>query len=393
MLSSSDNSALAVIREYLEEIAYGYVNYRLVPDQDNHPFPPFDELQAKLKVQFPIYRLIFSLFRQGHVCDEAILREALPKPVFDALEATGLIEVNRQKEWRTPGVLLLSIEGLYIVVSIPSSYPTCQNLRQPIYFGPDSIQLIHALPAQLEGARVLDVCSGSGIQGLICAARGASYVLCLERAPEAVAAARFNAALNGLADTVEVRESDLLESVAREEVFDFFVSTPPCTAAPRQLDSFIGTFGGSDGTSIVAQMFRALRPHMSSKAKGIMYCTGIGSQCSIYLNRFVLNAIAGQDGFFIRGFVQNKVRIERYKEALKNYLREISPRLSASERTSIVEDWLRNLSNGNEVTHFYDEVLRFWVGRGEAGLVDLPAYNPLLTDPLVEKLDLIKVAV
>jgi len=68
--------------------------------------------------------------------------------------------------------------------------------------------------------RVLDLGCGSGILGIAAAKLGATQVLALDIDPNAVRAARENAAANGAAPTVEVREGTL----DGDEVFDLIVA-------------------------------------------------------------------------------------------------------------------------------------------------------------------------
>jgi len=60
-----------------------------------------------------------------------------------------------------------------------------------------------------KGMQVLDVGTGSGILALAAAKLGAAKVVALDVDPVAVAAARKNVALNGLADRVEVRQGSV----------------------------------------------------------------------------------------------------------------------------------------------------------------------------------------
>jgi len=55
----------------------------------------------------------------------------------------------------------------------------------------------------MSGARVLDVGCGSGILGLVALALGAGEVTAVDQKPEAVAATRRNAAINGWADRLQ----------------------------------------------------------------------------------------------------------------------------------------------------------------------------------------------
>src|SRR5438445_12580899 len=63
-----------------------------------------------------------------------------------------------------------------------------------------------------EGERVLDMGTGSGVNAVLAANRGAE-VLAVDTNPRAVDAARANAALNGVGDRVAVRHSDAFASV------------------------------------------------------------------------------------------------------------------------------------------------------------------------------------
>jgi ribosomal protein L11 methyltransferase len=70
---------------------------------------------------------------------------------------------------------------------------------------------LRALDACVKGGEdVIDVGTGSGILAIGAVKLGARSVLALDLDPVAVASAKANAELNGLADRIDVRESDLL---------------------------------------------------------------------------------------------------------------------------------------------------------------------------------------
>jgi release factor glutamine methyltransferase len=75
-----------------------------------------------------------------------------------------------------------------------------------------------------QGERVLDVGTGSGVNAILAATRGAE-VVAVDLNPHAVAAAEDNAERNGVADRISIRRSDLFAEV--EGRFDLIVFDPP----------------------------------------------------------------------------------------------------------------------------------------------------------------------
>ncbi len=72
------------------------------------------------------------------------------------------------------------------------------------------------------GGRLVDVGTGSGILAIAAARLGAEKITAVDIDPDAVRVARENAALNGLADRINVRQGDLIEGL--DETFDFAVA-------------------------------------------------------------------------------------------------------------------------------------------------------------------------
>lgn len=72
--------------------------------------------------------------------------------------------------------------------------------------------------------RVLDMGTGSGVNAIAAATRSAD-VVAVDVNPVAVASARQNAELNGLAERIEARQSDVFDSVSGR--FDLIIFDPP----------------------------------------------------------------------------------------------------------------------------------------------------------------------
>jgi len=388
MLNSQDQQALTTIREFLDDLAYAYKNYRVIPGHDTLIFPDFAYLQNLLKNFNPVYRLIFTLFRQGHAAEEWVLREVFPAQVVDAMTSTGLLVKNERGYWHTPGLAIIPIEGLYLAVSLPPHYPTAPTTKQPVYLGAESIWLTHAIPPRLNNCRVLDVCAGSGIQGLICAARGAAKVVGLEKSEFAVSVARFNAGLNGFQNIVEVRQSDLFSALGAEERFDFVISNPPFMPVMEDVDYPICGTGGSDGTRILRGIYKDLAKFLADDGKGVMFCHALGGQYAITFNNEVLQRFATEEGLAVSAYVTDKSPIRDYMDRfLEGNLKNTCPEIPAELRKQKIETWRQELSERNvPAEYLYDQIIRFSKNSAAPGLRTIPVYDPRLTDPLYKRI-------
>jgi release factor glutamine methyltransferase len=77
------------------------------------------------------------------------------------------------------------------------------------------------------GEIVLDVCTGSGVIAIFAALKGAAKVVALDISPEAVKNAEHNVRLHDLGNTVEVRQSDMFDSLTHGDQFDVITANLP----------------------------------------------------------------------------------------------------------------------------------------------------------------------
>ena len=110
--------------------------------------------------------------------------------------------------------------------------------------------------------RVLDMGTGSGVNGIVAASRSRE-VLAVDVNPAAVACAMDNAERNGVADRVEVRESDLFQNASGR--FDLIIFDPPYRWF-RPHDMFErGTADESYRT--LTAFFAQVNDHLSAEAR------------------------------------------------------------------------------------------------------------------------------
>jgi len=119
---------------------------------------------------------------------------------------------------------------------------------------------------------ILDLCTGSGVIAVSLAKEfPAAQVVATEVSAAAAAIARKNAARNGVADRVEVREGDLFAPV-RGERFELIASNPPYIAsavvptlsAEVRREPVIALDGGHDGLAFYDRICAEAREHLTA---------------------------------------------------------------------------------------------------------------------------------
>ena len=118
-------------------------------------------------------------------------------------------------------------------------------------------------------ARVIDLCTGSGNLSIAIAARAAGAdVHAADLSPEAVALARRNAALIGVADRVSFEVGDLFDALRRDRLagtVDVVICNPPyissakVDAMPEEISAYeprLAFDGGAFGLSIIGQLLK-----------------------------------------------------------------------------------------------------------------------------------------
>ncbi|MGN6444317.1 DUF7059 domain-containing protein [Amnibacterium sp.] len=110
--------------------------------------------------------------------------------------------------------------------------------------------------------RVLDLGTGSGVQGLI-AARSAGAVVATDLSERALDFAGFNAALNGVA--LDLRPGSLYDPVAGER-FSRIITHPPFVKTPRgaaEVPGYTYRDGGFAGDGLVEAVVRGAAAHLA----------------------------------------------------------------------------------------------------------------------------------
>lgn len=122
-------------------------------------------------------------------------------------------------------------------------------------------RLVESEP-QLPGARVLDVCTGSGAVAVTAARAGAGQVEAVDVSGKAVATTRLNAALNRV--KVRAHRGDLFGPVGGRK-FDLIVSNPPYLPGDDELPTRglrRAWEGGERGRKLIDRVVHAAPAHL-----------------------------------------------------------------------------------------------------------------------------------
>ncbi len=206
--------------------------------------------------------------RAGHARD---LRDAfgwsrpfearlVPEPILAALQRGELLDERA-------GLLVSRVrfstlgDGLYA----HSAYPT--TAEDSVFFGPDTYRFCAFLRRVVPGAtRVVDVGCGSGVGGL-CLADRVEQIVLADINPGALAMARANAHLAGLAKRVELVEGDLFAPVRGD--IDLVVANPPYLLDPAERVYRNG--GGNLGTGLGVRIVREGLARLAPGGRLVLY--------------------------------------------------------------------------------------------------------------------------
>lgn len=116
------------------------------------------------------------------------------------------------------------------------------------------------------GDRVLDMGTGCGVNAILAASRSTD-VLAVDVNPYAVDAARRNAERNGVADRIEVRQSDVFDAV--DGAFDLIIFDPPFRwFAPRDIAERAST---DENYAALTAFFRSARSRLRPGGRMLIF--------------------------------------------------------------------------------------------------------------------------
>lgn len=201
---------------------------RCPPLKDDMHAAPLDVLmQLFLRVNLDVYVDV------GHLRRKAVERILGRRAVAALLELGVLAEAKHGRPVIHSNVQLVPTDDPAHIATdyhqVATEFWFDRGLEPVMALGGDTDGLVYGAPRHVPGQRLLDLCTGSGVQAIVAALHYAEDVTLVDLNPRAVRFARFNLALNGISpERSRVYEGDLYEALPPGTArFDVITANPP----------------------------------------------------------------------------------------------------------------------------------------------------------------------
>jgi len=286
-----------------------------------------------------------------------LLNELSDEEIDFLIDAEILVEKNCILS--TNNLVILMYQQILVVVDILPQYETNQNPDTDVYIGIDSLRLAENIDFK-KGASVLDICSGSGIQGLL-AARSASKVISVELNPKAAQVARFNAMLNDLDGTIEVREGNLYSVLNDNEKFDYVYANPPFIPVDKDTYYPLCGDGGEDGMDILKEIVAGIPKYTHKDSKVRIFCQCLGSNENMLFYDYLMD-ISLKEKWTVTNVVSDKLPLNYQAEQLTTIASLVNPDLDKDRFMNS----MHNIYEKLDVSYLFSLIINVTVGKGYA---------------------------
>lgn len=265
-----DESIIKMLKKQLDDLNYGTYFYLLRDKQ--HFCTVWPDLNWTNRIKSEIGEKLYNayeVFLYGKHISFEVLSQIMKKEFINELLHIGIL-IKDGEELYSEYSIVCYLDSYFLVGLCPEYYQKSpiKFERKDIYIGLDSLILCNNMK-YLNG-ELLDLCSGSGIQGILAAKRSNMKVTCVEINKEACNVIEFNKIINDVSDNVKVINNDLFEGI--DSKFDMIVANPPYVPIPDNLDYYVSGDGGNDGVMIINKIL--LNCHKYLKKYGQVWMVG-----------------------------------------------------------------------------------------------------------------------
>ena len=274
-------------------------------NQFENPWFDFNSMENCINYADNKYKNTLKLLKLAIPCKEDIIRNEIGAEDLDLMIECG-IWARENGNIESNNFSHINYQGIDLIVEVNSWFKTCKKTYTDVYIGLDSYRLAENIEFRKD-TTVLDLCSGSGIQGII-AARSAKKVVSVEINEHTVPVTKFNIALNGLSDIIEVRQGDLYDVLSDDEKFDYIYANPPFIPVPDNVVYPICGGAKDFGLAVLKGIVEGAGKYLKTNGKMIIFCECLGDKDNIFFDK-TLSAVGKRDHYDITRVVYG--RLER----------------------------------------------------------------------------------
>ncbi len=261
-----DVKKIKELRDILNKHHYGRQLYLLRRKQHFcSMWPEADWLEKNDSMLSEELKILYRLLLYGYKVDYRELFKVFDKTAINSMQGIGLLKLDND-HFYTKGLSIVAYMDKYFLAGISPNYCVLHEYeidKPDVYIGLDTLLLANNL-RYCRGS-LLDLCSGTGIQGILAVQNSIEEVECVDLNPAACNIASFNAVLNNVSDRVIIREGNLF--VASDKRYDMIVANPPYIPIPDGEDYFLSGDGGNDGLKVIRKILQGIRYHLQENGQ------------------------------------------------------------------------------------------------------------------------------
>ncbi len=345
LLKANNKEIIHKIKAFLDDNIYN-VLYKEVGGGLNYfynPFPKSEVIKSNL-IKYDIkIQLLFKLLLLGEYSNYLLLCDMFGYEIIENLLKVGYL-IKKGENIYSDGYSIIAYFDYYFIVATPHYYKN-HGHNQEIYIGMDSYRMTSILPHKSTYNNFLDLCTGSGIQGILLSEhRNRGYVV--EMNPKVIETTRFNVILNELEDKVSPILGDLYSQIPEQE-FDVIVSNPPFIPVPREFDFPLAGGGGEDGLQIINEILVGYNSYLKMGGLGIICGESIGNHCEPLIINTVKKILP--QNYKVDIILHSKIDVSTLANNMTSICREVE---NINDKLKYYETWIKFYKK-LECTHYY----------------------------------------
>lgn len=348
-------SSLCELREFLKEINYSNImTLAFKGDISKIFFPSPNYMLAKKflkKINLDKRKLLEFLFL-GESIKKNILLEFLKLQTLDELVKESIMIYN-DESYQLNNYIIIPYDNLYFFVG-NCFFPTTKNIKQTPYFGIDSLFLAEQIKNYTNGY-VLDLCCGSGIQGII-ASKNANYVDMIDIDENSLKIAKINCILNNVENKVTVKRIDVFNNYIFDKQYDYIISNPPFIPINENCNYPLAGKAGEKGIDFIKNFIDIMPNFLNKNGKLI-----ISGQCLGKNKKLILEEYLNKTNYNVEIYVRECYDIEIFLSELSRYTKLIGEKPDLS--------WEQNIKNN------YDSYYTFMLYISNSSSLHIEKYN------------------